>query len=521
VTKRVSAQAVKWALSGGGEIALLDVREHGQYGEGHPFFSVSVPFSRLEVEAPRLVPRLATSVIVFDDADGVAERASAQLKSLGFSDVAVLEGGAPAWASAGYVLFKGVNLPSKAFGELVEHALGTPHISAQTLNEWSGENVDMVILDGRSPAEYTKMSIPGARSCPNAELGLRIPDLVASAQTTIVVNCAGRTRSIIGAENLRVLGLPNPIVALENGTQGWQLAGFELERGEAAAAFSPVSEAHAQLALSRAGELITRYEIPRVALDTLATWRKQERSLYVLDVRTAEEFAAGRLPSSVHAPGGQLAQSTDQWVGVRGARIVLVDDYEVRAALTARWLRGMGHDAYIAQVTRADLCDTATQTPSIAVPTVSELGAPEVARQIETGARVLDVSSSNAYRDVHLAVSDWAIRPRLAEHGLSASDTVLLIAEDLEVAALVAKDLRAAQVTVAGVMLRDVAEWESAGLAVERCDSALSNAQCIDFLFFVHDRHEGNMEAARAYLAWETGLIGQLGADERAVLDPR
>jgi 3-mercaptopyruvate sulfurtransferase SseA len=48
----------------------------------------------------------------------------------------------------------------------------------------------------------------------------------------VIVNCAGRTRSIIGTQSLRNAGLPNPVYALRNGTIGWTLAGFDLERGQ-------------------------------------------------------------------------------------------------------------------------------------------------------------------------------------------------------------------------------------------------------------------------------------------------
>ena len=64
-------------------------------------------------------------------------------------------------------------------------------------------------------------------------------------------------------------------------------------------------------------------------------------------MRTPEEFAAGAVPGFVHAPGGQLVQATDQWIGTRGARVVLVDDEEVRAPMTAQWLRQLGHEAYV------------------------------------------------------------------------------------------------------------------------------------------------------------------------------
>ena len=71
------------------------------------------------------------------------------------------------------------------------------------------------------------------------------------------------------------------------------------------------------------------------------------RTTYLLDVRTPEEFAAHSVPGFAHAPGGQLIQATDQWVGARGARLVLADAEHVRAPVVAAWLRQLGHEAYV------------------------------------------------------------------------------------------------------------------------------------------------------------------------------
>ncbi|MBS7780966.1 rhodanese-like domain-containing protein, partial [Acidovorax sp. CCYZU-2555] len=227
----VPATTLRAWLNDGAEIALLDVREAGQFGEGHPFFAIPAAYSQLENDVPRLVPRRDTRVVLLDAGDGVAERAAHRLTALNYTHLHVLEGGAPAWAAAGYVLFQGVNLPSKTFGELVEHAFDTPRLSAQELQRRQQAGEPLVLLDGRTLGEHRKMTIPGATPVPNGELALRWHALAPDPHTPIVVHCAGRTRSIIGAQILRSLGIPNPVIALENGTQGWALAGQQLEHG--------------------------------------------------------------------------------------------------------------------------------------------------------------------------------------------------------------------------------------------------------------------------------------------------
>src|SRR5215470_13566075 len=227
----IDAFTLKTWLSDGSEIALFDVREHGQYGAGHLFFAVPLPYSRFETGLPALAPNAAVRIVLYDGGDGVAVRAAARAAALGYRNVAVLGGGAAAWRQAGYTLYAGVNVPSKTFGEIVEQRRHTPRLTAQAVAAMRAAGEDFVIVDGRPFAEYSCMNIPGGICCPNGELALRIHDIAPDPATKIVVNCAGRTRSIIGAQTLIDFGVPNEVFALENGTQGWFLAGLELEHG--------------------------------------------------------------------------------------------------------------------------------------------------------------------------------------------------------------------------------------------------------------------------------------------------
>ena len=343
----IDPPTLKAWLSDGREIALFDVREHGQYGAGHLFFSVPLPYSRFEIDLPRLAPNAAVRVVLCDGGDGVAGRAAARAAALGYRNVSVLAGGAKAWGAAGYTLYAGVNVPSKVFGELVEQRRHTPRVSAQDVVAMRAAGEDFVIVDGRPFAEYRKMSIPGGICCPNGELVLRIRDIAPDSNTKIVVNCAGRTRSIIGAQTLIDFGVPNPVFALENGTQGWFLAGLELEHDAGRRYADAVGNGDLAALRSRAKRFAEACGAAFVAPAAAHAWLRDEtRTTYLFDVRTAEEFAASGLPGFVHAPGGQLVQATDQWVGVKGARIVLLDREQVRAPVIAGWLRQLGHEAY-------------------------------------------------------------------------------------------------------------------------------------------------------------------------------
>ena len=518
----ISPKNLKPMLTAEAEIAFLDVREHGQYGEGHPFFSVHVAYSTIETEAPKLVPRKDVTVVVMDHDDGVGERAAHALEKIGYTNVLVLEGGAPGWAAAGYTLFKGVNVPSKTFGELVERECMTPSISADELQLRLERDEPTVVLDGRPKHEYFKMSIPSARSCPNAELAYRIPALAIDRETTLVINCAGRTRSIIGAETLRQCGFSNPILALRNGTQGWALSGFTLDHGIHSEPL-PIIDTKARVqAAKSAKNLITRLALPQISPETLKKWEKDpKRTTYVFDVRTEEEFLAGHWPGAQHAPGGQLVQATDQYLAVRNARIVLCDDTGLRAATTAMWLRGMGHDVSIlgedmSQALTSKVNYTVANTV-IDAPLVSPEGA---FGRVSNGAILVDASRSQDYRSGHARASIWITRSRVTTLDCRLNDTIIVTGQEKSLILGVVSDFLKLGFTNMFWFEGSPEIWSRAGFEIEQTPDYPIDQECIDFLFFVHDRHDGNMDAARRYLEWETGLLAQLDDQERGILQP-
>lgn len=340
--------SVRAALLARTEIALLDVREEDPFAQAHPLWAANLPLPRIELDARRRIPRLDTAIVVYGEDEGVdlAPDAAQRLEALGYTNVRLLQGGLRAWQEAGGELFRDVNVPSKAFGELVEAQRHTPSLSAQEVQALIDAKADVVVLDARRFDEYQTMSIPTATSVPGAELVLRARALAPDPATRIVVNCAGRTRSIIGTQSLVNAGLPNPIAALRNGTIGWTLAKQSLVRGADRQA-PKVNRQQLQAAQTSARNVADRAGVRRVAFDALSTLEAPGRTVYRFDVRTPQEYAQGHLLGFASAPGGQLVQETDHQVPVRGARIVLADDDGVRANMTASWLAQMGWDVHV------------------------------------------------------------------------------------------------------------------------------------------------------------------------------
>lgn len=357
---------IRAALLAKAEIALIDVREEDPHAQSHPLFSANIPLAKLELEAYTRLPRLNVPIVVFDGGEGDAHLAAARLTQLGYTNVAELAGGLNAWQAAGGELFRDVNSASKAFGELVESKRHTPSLSAEEVQQRLQDKSDVVVLDARRFDEYQTMNIPGSVSVPGAELALRARALAPDPKTLVIVNCAGRTRSIIGTQSLVNAGIPNPVAALRNGTIGWTLAGQTLEKGSQRRFQITDGLSETTIAQSReaARSVADRAGVKRLTWQELEDWNADaqgtthpdhyhlrdqaaSRTTYRFDVRTPEEYLSGHPLGFLNAPGGQLVQETEMFAPVRGARIVLFDTDGVRANMTASWLAQMNNEVYV------------------------------------------------------------------------------------------------------------------------------------------------------------------------------
>lgn len=518
MVKTIDAVTLKAALDGADEIALIDVREQAAYGASHPILAANIPLGQLEMRVGDLIPRRSTRIVVEDAGEGLAQRAATLLDRFGYTDVAVLDGGTPAWAAAGFELFSGMFVPSKAFGEFVEHAYGTPSISAEELKAMMDGGEKLVVLDSRPIDEFRVMNIPTGVDVPGAELVYRVGEVAPEADTTVVVNCAGRTRSIIGAQSLINAGVPNKVVALRNGTMGWHLAGYKLEHGNARSAPDP-STGTLEQATARAEACAARFGVKRVDAATLDSWRGQRdhRTLAILDVRTVEEFEARRIADSRHAPGGQLVQSTDFYLPVRNARVVLVDDRLVRALMTASWLVQLGwNDVHVLE-SGLDGQDTVTgpYAPTILGDDALDVAlvAPAEAKALaDGGAVMLDLAKALDYRDGHPEGAWWAGRVAIADNleKIPGDAPIVLTSPDGMLARFAAADLAGSGRTLK-VIDGGTAAWVAENLPMQSGMTAVLSEPNDSYLRPYDRTNQAEIEKAmNDYLTWEIALVEQI-----------
>jgi rhodanese-related sulfurtransferase len=498
--------------------ALFDVREPGEADGGHIAGATFLPRRQIEIRIADLVPAKATKIVVVDDNGARAALAAATLQALGYEHCAYLSGGLRAWQDDGLPVVIGTNLPCKHFAEQYLAASPVAYLDAKMLDARMKSGEKLVICDVRTPVEFRGHCLPTAFSTPSFDLALHVYGLQ-ERYDTIVVNCAGRTRSILGAAAVQLLGADN-VYALENGTMGWMLAGLEVERGADRSLPAP-STSSIEAGEAAAARLAASSGIGHIETAELASLlsRRDRETVYLFDVRPLEHYTKGHIEHAIALPGGQAAQRVDDFAAVPGAEIVFVDEIEARAVMTAFWYRSMGFPRV--RVLKGGLRAWAAAELEIvsgrgrqaamglaaARKSATVLSAEDLAAWAATrpGAMIIDVGTSRQFKKGHVAGARWVRRGSLeVEIGAlaPAGTPIAVTGPDTTQATY-------AVATLAGLGYRDVVAlsggpgaWRDAGYTVE---TGFAGYEGRDTDLW-EPPYEKNTGAVLDYLAWETKL---------------
>ena len=496
------------------EYAILDLRREGDFAKGHLFYATNIPRSLLELRLETLVPRKTTCIILIElgapksDVKDIFDQ-------FGYTDVRFVSGGSRAWQEAGYHLYDGINVPSKAFGEFIEETAGTPHLAPEVLHDLIQKDDSLVLIDARPFDEYQNMSIHGSVNCPGAELVYRIGSLNLRTDQKIVVNCAGRTRSIIGAQTLIDSGLKNQVFALRDGTMGWHLAGFTLEHMKEKRLL-PSAPAQLDMSREQIEKRAMRAGVRFIDAEACTEFsRDTNRTTYFFDIRDPEDFKRGHRKDFVSAPGGQLVQTFDTFAATRHARHVLCDSDGLRAPMVGAWLRQMGIDDVFCLV---DLDMSSHELPS--APLADDLirqarlvTSSELIELHKRGYAVYDLSSSKIYRRSHIECALFAERAQLI-NGSLAHDKAILVSPDGRLAQIVARELCLAGSDVFALE-GGMQSWRQTGFPTV---SGAGNLPAIpdDVFYRPYDLTDSAEDSMRAYLDWEKGLMERVSKEPGA-----
>jgi rhodanese-related sulfurtransferase len=517
--RRINPAQAKQRLDEAAALALFDIRERGEYNAGHIPGSTSLPRRDIEFRIARLLPARSVPAIVTGDGGARDERAAVALIRAGCDDVAILEGGLAAWSQCGYSIASGVNVPSKAFGEKIHQERRPPETTPEELADSIRGGEKPLVIDVRTPEEYARFCIPGAVNVPGGDLILWAEELK-NSRAPVVVNCAGRTRSIIGTEALRRLGVTN-VRALRNGTMGWVLADYDLERPQRSPrATAPSSRAAAETLASRIAEEEKIAFISAAQLEEALTADKTT-TVYPIDVRSLEEYLSGHISGFFNVPGGQAVQCADDHIAVRDARIIFACDRTARAVMAAYWFRQMGlRNVFVLQ----DGIEGWTRSGhnlEIGAPSERVFGLDDararaafiagsaLAALLDRGEDllVIDVGLSTEYASGHVPGAVWLSRDWLEEilpqHYPDLRLPIVVTAADERQSILAAATLSDIGYENVRVLARGTKDWIAGGKPMETgLTKALAEANDVVLSASV----TGDKDAMRRYLDWETKL---------------
>jgi rhodanese-related sulfurtransferase len=411
------------------------------------------------------VPNRKIPIVIYDHGGKRAKLAAESLAELGYSDVAVVEGGLASWQQARLPTVSGVNVPG---GDIV----------------------------------------------------LWVNELRQRWEKPIIVNCAGRTRSIIGTAALRRLGVDHAR-ALKNGTMGWVLAGFELESHPERQTIA-ASEDSRHKATALALQLAAEEGIRWITAPELSTLKKHPDNgvTYIVDVRSETEYDSGHLPASLNIPGGQAVQRADDFVAVRNAKIVFVSDTSARAVMAAYWFQQMGFPnvmvlqgglrAWIESGEPLAQADGRAEPLGYvaAAKLTTFVDTDELERKVKNSQLlILDVGTSLDFETAHVPGAYWISRGwielRLPERFPDRSQAIVLTCPDSRHSVFAAQALRRIGYTGVAVLRGGVRAWASAGHGTEAgLDRCLVEANDV----VLSPSIQGNKEEMQRYLDWEVNL---------------
>jgi len=502
--------------------AVLDIRERGEFHECQISNATSLPRSHIEFRIAELVPNRRISIVIYDEGGARASAAARTLDKFGYADVYMLQGGLSAWRSEGLPTVSGVNVPSKVFGERVHHDGSIPDVTPEELKALQENSPDLVILDVRTPEEYGRFCIPGGVNVPGGDLILWA-DALRQKATTVVVNCAGRTRSIIGTAALRRLGLTN-VRALRNGTMGWVLAGLELESKPKSETATPTAESR-ERALSLALRLAEEEGITWISAGNLrrVTPSSERGVTYLIDVRSEGEYEAGHIPGSLSIPGGQAVQRADDYIAVRNGKIIFISNESARAVMAAYWYRQMGfRDVSVLRGGLRAWVESGQPTVRGAPPTeplgleaarkTAKLIQPfELAQRLQSSSPlVLDVGTSLDFEAEHVPGANWISRGwidiKLPERFPDHDRPIVLTCPDGRNSLFAAQALNDIGYKNVSVLDGGVRAWTATGYGTEKgCDPCLVEPNDV----VLSPSIRGNKEDMKRYLEWEVKLTGR------------
>ena len=474
-------------LDDGEEIAVIDVRDYGQYIQGHLWLASRIPYASIELQISRYVPRLDTRVVLIDKDQSLTGRAASSLQKMGYNNLYLLQGGQVDWENAGYPVIEGDYVLAHAFGLDIKRVLDTPSISAKALMQKMANKEKLITIDSRDPVDYLGSSLPGSINVPTADLVIRMPDIVADDTTQVVVHCGGMARGTLGAQTLIEANFPNPVMRLDDGTTGWALAGGKLPAGSKNIEEQSSATA-SKFARNYNHDLAGRYKLTYLTALEIENWKAEnrQRTGYLIDVRSHEKYLAGHYPGALNIPGGELVGMTIDHIATYHARLCLMDDADSACAeITASWLLRHGWEDVVILRNWAASSELETgpektldlELPQPLFPPLDPNALQALLAADSGKVAIIDFSPSSEYEKQHIPGAHWCLRSSILQslEVLDEDLQIVVVSLDDQLSQLIANDIEAATGRRSSVLSGGTGQWLEQGNPAE---SGMSSALC-------------------------------------------
>ena len=373
---------------------LIDCRERRDYVNGHWFGSTNIPLSILPTRLPFLCPDQDFPIHFLNWEDAASIAALRSMEKLGYRNITLHKTTQPTDPVVGYV--QGEYVWSKAFGEVVAHQ---SHILEVTPQQYMTDYQHAQLVDVRPAGEYNRFTLPSSINLPNSLLLANMERLNNHADL-VLLHCAGRTRSIIGAHTIKAAGYSGNFGIFRGGTQAWELDGFAREHGA-----SRTMAANTESAES-VTNFLKRWHIPSTHIqpNEIPAFIETNSNHLMFDV--SDDAANGVIVGAdiIKISGTNLVQQTDRSIARYHWPILLFDSASgSRAAFAAYWLSRMGFCVKIVIVEADHLQFSPKKNNDVQEKSDQRL----IGKWLSNGTQIIDFRLSSEFSSCHIVSSRW------------------------------------------------------------------------------------------------------------------
>ena len=470
---------------------LIDCRERRDYVHGHWFGSNNIPLSILPIRLPFLCSDQDFPIYFLDWGDAASVVALRLIEKLGYQNVTPQKTTQPTEPVVGYV--QGEYVWSKAFGEIVAHQSDILEVTPQ---QYMTDYQHAQLVDVRPAGEYNRFTLPSSVNLPNSLLLANMEQLGHNADM-VLLHCAGRTRSIIGAHTIKAAGYRGDFGIFRGGTQAWEIDGFTREHGANRTIGENIESAES------VANFLKQWQIPSTQIQPteISAFIETKSDHLMFDV--SDDTANGVLVGEniIKVSGTNLVQQTDRSIARYHLPILLIDNASgSRAAFAAYWLSRMGFCVKIVIVDADNLHFSPQKNNDVQKKSDQRL----IEKWVSSGTQIFDFRVSSEFASCHIVSSRWQNislmldqKPDMGMIGIIApchktGDMVFDILTDI------------------GWKIDGIYVWQDQPLDPNILSSTElmfdQNKTPIDKSALFAGRHFGILKDAQDYLAWEEDL---------------